>query len=82
MEAAAARLQRVLDCLDRAGAVVRAAAGADTKPVRDDLDAIRVFAVHSGVALTGEQLDDFRGGEPRGHRDAEGHHDPGRIRRP
>ena len=76
-EAATARLQRVLDCLDRAG---RRLSGPLPGPIRSRsaMTSMRsgCSRCSSGVALTGEQLDDFRGGEPRGHRDLEGHHDP------
>ena len=58
-EAAAACLQRALDRLHGAGTGVGPVAGAQAEPVRDDLDPVRVLAVHPGVALAGQQPDDL-----------------------
>ena len=49
---------------------------AEPEAVLDDLDAVRVLAVHPGVALAREQPDDLARGRPLGHRDLEGHHHP------
>ena len=54
----------------------RPVVGTKAQPVGDDLDAVRLLAVHPRVALSDEQFDDLGRGEALGHRHLERDHDP------